>query len=160
MGKKKRKPYRDMPEWQRKKWIRHNTIRNKVNTQARIALGLRVLLWQSLKGKKGSGRRMEPLLGCPVGQFIKYLESKFSPGMSWENYGRNGWHIDHVVPVSWFDMTNQEHVRKCFHYTNMQPMWGKDNIRKLNRYAGHIPQTGTAAQDDSSLPGVSIPVTP
>jgi len=80
--------------------------------------------------------------------------------MTWKNYGRNGWHIDHIIPVSKFDLTCDAHVRACFHHSNMQPLWEADNIRKKNYYNGPIPQVGTAAQDDSSLPGVSIQVTP
>ncbi|MEM4726181.1 MAG: hypothetical protein QXG63_04505 [Nitrososphaerales archaeon] len=62
-----------------------------------------------------------------------YLESKFLPGMTWDNHGRNGWHIDHVRPLSSFDLTDPEQLKQACHYTNLCPMWANDNIRKSNK---------------------------
>lgn len=62
--------------------------------------------------------------------FNLYLESKFEPGMSWSNYGHKGWHIDHIMPCAIFDMANPEHVRRCFHFSNLQPLWACDNLKK------------------------------
>jgi len=62
-------------------------------------------------------------------QFVKnYLTLKFTDGMSWENHGK--WHIDHIKPCCSFDLTKPEEQQKCFHYTNLQPLWAKDNLRK------------------------------
>lgn len=80
------------------------------------------------------------LIGCPVEFVMGWLESKFQEGMSWENYGRpdgdhfSGWHIDHVKPCSSFDLSDPEEQKKCFHYTNLQPLWAIDNMKKGNRY--------------------------
>jgi hypothetical protein len=70
------------------------------------------------------------LVGCDMNDFIIYIESKFEPGMSWENYGRYGWHIDHIMPCAIFDLTKPEHQKRCFHFSNLQPMWESDNCRK------------------------------
>lgn len=59
----------------------------------------------------------------------KYLESQFKEGMSWENYGIE-WHIDHIVPCSFFDLSNEDHQRICFNWRNLQPLWKKDNLSK------------------------------
>ena len=65
--------------------------------------------------------------------FVKdYLASKFTEGMSWENHG--AWHIDHRRPCCSFDLTNPEEQKKCFHYTNLQPLWAKDNLEKGGKY--------------------------
>jgi hypothetical protein len=73
------------------------------------------------------------LLGCSVSHFVKYLESKFQSGMSWSNHSLFGWHIDHIIPCTKFDLSDPGQQRKCFHFSNMQPLWAKDNLRKNNK---------------------------
>jgi len=68
------------------------------------------------------------LLGCSIAECRKYIENKFLPGMTWENYG--DWHIDHIQPCASFDLTLPEEQKKCFHYTNLQPLWEFDNLSK------------------------------
>ena len=75
----------------------------------------------------------QDLVGCSIAQLKTYLESKWLPGMSWENYGVHGWHIDHIIPCDAFDLTDPEQQVKCFNYTNLQPLWAKANWRKSNK---------------------------
>lgn len=77
-----------------------------------------------------SSASITKLLGCDGSFLKKYLESKFTEGMSWKNYGKNGWHIDHIIPCSSFDFNDDEQLKKCWHYTNLQPLWAKDNLKK------------------------------
>jgi hypothetical protein len=70
------------------------------------------------------------LLGCSINEFKKHLESKFSNGMSWDNYGSGGWHIDHVLPCAVYDLKDPDEQKKCFHYSNLQPMWAIENFDK------------------------------
>ena len=70
------------------------------------------------------------LLGDSVSNVIKYLEKQFKPGMTWENHGKNGWHIDHIIPCNAFNLSKLKEQKKCFHYTNLQPLWASDNISK------------------------------
>jgi hypothetical protein len=79
------------------------------------------------------------LLGCSIPEYRAYLEDKFTQGMSWDNYGHEGWHIDHIIPLSKFDLTREEDQRACFHYLNTQPLWGEDNWKKYN----HTPDEDT-----------------
>lgn len=74
------------------------------------------------------------LIGCSVEFLVKYLESKFLEGMSWDNYGKD-WHIDHIKPCTKFNLELKEEQLKCYHYSNLQPLWAIDNIRKSNKWS-------------------------
>jgi hypothetical protein len=76
------------------------------------------------------------LIGCNIQTLKIHLEKQFKPGMAWENWGTYGWHIDHIIPCSKFDLSKEEEQKKCFHYTNLQPLWAIDNIRKSNKIEG------------------------
>lgn len=73
------------------------------------------------------------LLGCTFDFLKKYIEKKFVNGMNWENMGK--WHIDHIVPLAAFDLTKEENQKIAFHYTNLQPLWAIDNLKKGAKYA-------------------------
>lgn len=73
-------------------------------------------------------------IGCSGSELRSYLESKFYDNISWDNYGKV-WHVDHKIPVSWFDLSIEEERCKAFHYTNLQPLLALENISKGNRYA-------------------------
>lgn len=77
--------------------------------------------------------------GCSVDFLIKYLESKFLPGMTWENYGHKGWHIDHIRPLSSIDWDNEKERAEVLHYTNLQPLWAEDNLRKNAKWPLILP---------------------
>ena len=83
----------------------------------------------ALKGQNKSDHTTT-LLGCTPDCAKAHVESQFSKGMSWDNYGVHGWHIDHIIPCARFDLTDPEQQRKCFHYTNLQPLWAIENIKK------------------------------
>lgn len=71
------------------------------------------------------------LIGCSPSFLIEYLESQFTDGMTWENHGYKGWHIDHIKPCCSFDLTNSAAQLECFHYTNLRPLWYEDHITKF-----------------------------
>jgi len=76
------------------------------------------------------------LLGCSVTELMEHLAWKFEKGMTWDNYGE--WHIDHIIPCAFFDLDDQEQQKMCFHYTNLQPLWGTDNVRKSDTVYEHL----------------------
>jgi len=83
--------------------------------------------------KRSSGIKSKStleLLGCTIDEVRLHLESQFQEGMTWDNHGVHGWHIDHIRPCASFDLTDPEQQKQCFHYTNLQPLWAIDNIRK------------------------------
>ena len=109
---------------------RYEKERIKSDPGYAILSALRRRFSHALKGRLKCANTKQ-LLGCSIENFKIYLESKFEPGMSWENYGR--WHIDHIMPCSIFDLTKLDHQKRCFHFSNMQPMWAVDNFRKGKR---------------------------
>jgi hypothetical protein len=74
------------------------------------------------------------LLGCTIDYLKEYLESQFQPGMTWENYGKDGWHIDHIIPCSKFDLSDPYCQKICFNFLNLQPLWEKENCSKGNKF--------------------------
>jgi len=74
------------------------------------------------------------LLDCSIEFFKQHLEKQFKPGMSWNNYGK--WHIDHIIPCARFNLSNPEEQKKCFHYTNLRPLWAEENLRKGSKIIG------------------------
>jgi hypothetical protein len=74
-------------------------------------------------------------LGAPLHVVRAHIEALWQPGMSWENYGLFGWHIDHIKPLDAFDVMNPEQLAAAAHYTNLQPLWFLDNLTKSNRHA-------------------------
>lgn len=88
--------------------------------------------WVIRKGRGVKSARTEELLGCSIPDFILYVESKFEPGMSWENHGKT-WDLDHILPCALFDLTKPEHQRRCFHFSNYQPLACEDNSKKSSK---------------------------
>jgi len=101
------------------------------HVQVRIAKSLRSRLSHAVKNAetKKVGSTMG-LAGCTLSKLKQHLEGQFQEGMTWDNYGFYGWHIDHIKPCAAFDMTNEEEQRACFHYTNLQPLWAAENLSK------------------------------
>lgn len=93
----------------------------------RILCNLRKRMWAAVKGIDKAASTIE-LIGCDVDNLKVYIESHFYDDMSWDNYGK--WHIDHKIPCARFDFTDPAQQRECFHYTNLQPLWAKENIAK------------------------------
>jgi hypothetical protein len=95
-----------------------------------ITENLRTRIWKAIKVDAGTKQQTTAaMLGCSIASFRMYLESKFEPGMSWENYGY-GWHVDHIMPCAIFDLTKPDHQKRCFHFSNLQPLWANDNLTK------------------------------
>jgi len=96
---------------------------------SKIARNLRGRLSQAIRNGYKSGSAIDDL-GCSITNLKAYLESRFLPGMSWNNYGKHGWHVDHIKPLCRFDLTDEVQLKKACHYTNLQPLWAKDNLEK------------------------------
>lgn len=76
-------------------------------------------------------KKTEEILGCSWMEFKLHIEKQFTKGMTWENHGVNGWHLDHIKPLS--IAKSEDELYKLNHYSNLQPLWGDENIRKSNK---------------------------
>jgi len=104
--------------------------KTKTDVQFKLVRNLRSRLAQALKGNQKTGSAIA-LLGCSIANLKEHLKSQFVKGMSWGNYGE--WHIDHIKPLAKFDLTDENNVKMLCHYTNLQPLWAKDNIAKRDK---------------------------
>lgn len=101
--------------------------------QRLLAVSLRSRLSAALKRYKLKGIQSKTelaleLVGCSMDELCQHLERQFAAGMDWSNYG--AWHIDHIVPCASFFLKEEAEMRKCFHFTNLQPLWAADNSSK------------------------------
>jgi len=118
----------------RKKRIRCAN-RRKDDPSYRLVCNLRSRVSAALKNAKTiKAENSMSLFGCSVDELKAHLESQFTEGMSWDNYGLHGWHVDHIRPCNSFDLTVDKEQKICFNYTNLQPLWAKDNITKSDNY--------------------------
>ena len=109
----------------------------KTNAEYRLVENLRGRFLKAIRNNQKSGHTLE-LLGCTIEHLKQHLESQFEPGMTWDNYGKNGWEIDHIVPCSYFDLTKEENQRICFNYRNLQPLWARDNYKKSDEVPDNV----------------------
>ena len=106
--------------------------RYKTDINFRLKKILRGRIRKALKGKDKSITTLE-LIGCTINELKKHLESKFKSWMNWENQGRGGWDIDHIIAMSKFDLSCPVQQHACCHYSNLQPLGHIANIKKGNK---------------------------
>ena len=104
---------------------------NKYHTDINFKLAhiLRTRLNGAIKNNQKAGSAVDDL-GCSIEELKIHLESQFTEGMNWGNHGLYGWHIDHIIPLSGFDLTNLNELKKACNYNNLQPLWAEDNLKK------------------------------
>lgn len=114
-----------------------------------MELVLRTRLRAAIKAQGGRkfGKTFD-LVGFSAKELRVFLEKRFTEGMNWENYGL--WHIDHIKPCKLFDLTKASEQRLAFHYTNLQPLWATDNLRKAAKYKEMFNDTGTSTGSTAS----------
>jgi hypothetical protein len=102
--------------------------RLKTDTQFKLIKNLRNRINQAIKGDYKTGSAVRDL-GCSIEFLKQYIESKFYSNMTWDNWGKV-WELDHIVPLSHFDLTDREQFLKAVNYTNFQPLIIKDHQKK------------------------------
>lgn len=130
--------------WKRYRKTRKDYVLRELknNPLFRLVRYMRTRLYQALKTSRKSENTLS-LIGATVTEFAAHLETRFKPGMTWENYGPV-WHVDHIKPCAKFDLTDPAQQRACFHWTNLQPLFAKENLQKGDSYE---PPTDTVFPD-------------
>lgn len=123
---KQRNEYRNQ---NKDKILQRNRDRYKSDPLYRIRILLRNRAHMALKNNQKTGIILK-YLGITIDELKKYIESQFKPGMTWSNHSQAGWHIDHIIPLIRFDLTQDEDIKKALHYTNLQPLWATENLSK------------------------------
>lgn len=103
----------------------------------KLGMQLRHSLYRSLRRKSVNKTCSAlKLLGCSIDNFVIYIESQFDVGMNWSNWGNGegSWHLDHIVPIALFDISKESHRQRCFHFSNMRPLWAAENLKKNAKF--------------------------
>ena len=117
-----------------RKYSANKRIKDLANPKLKLHRNISCAVYLALKGKK-DGKRVTGLLGYSITTLYDHLERQFLTGMTWSNYGNNGWHIDHKIPISVFNFETPDDIdfKKCWSLDNLQPMWHLDNIKKADK---------------------------
>lgn len=112
---------------------KHRSVCEYCNESGFILNRLRARMYETIFNQKGEKRESTTsLLGADIKVVREYIENQFTDGMTWDNHGI--WHIDHRRPCSSFDLRNEDEQKKCFHYTNLQPLLAAENISKSDSF--------------------------
>lgn len=125
---KNQKPYIEINSKEDYELVRKRIMSKSIGDKLRARIS--TIIRQKMQGKRKAGSAVKDL-GCTLMELMDHLESKFQDGMNWENYGE--WHIDHIKPLSIFDLINEEDFKIAVHYKNLQPLWAIDNLKKSNK---------------------------
>lgn len=114
-----------------KEWTKNykRKLREEKNPQHILSESLRRRLHTVVQRGYKRNSTMD-LVGCSWEELKHHIETQFKDGMSWDNHGIHGWHLDHIKPCASFDLTIVEQQKECFNYKNLQPLWAKDNLIK------------------------------
>lgn len=101
----------------------------KTDLQFRLRETVRARISMAIKSEAKAGSAVK-LLGCSIKEFKEYIEAQFKPGMTWNNWSLRGWHLDHIKPIKDFDLTDLDQMAEVCHYSNMRPLWAKQNLER------------------------------
>lgn len=112
--------------------LENNRKRYHSNINYKLLCNLRSRLYVALHKNKKIKSTLE-FIGCTIEELKLFLQNQFTDGMSWDKVLNGEIHIDHIMPCASFDLSDPEQQKKCFHYTNLQPLWAADNRKKYTK---------------------------
>jgi len=115
----------------------HRERMKNPNHRLKRVLSGRILQAVKIQASDKAYKSME-LLGCTIKELRDHLESQFTEGMTWDNMGRGGWHIDHIIPCAFFDLSKPSHQKVCFNWQNLQPLWESENCSKQDKIPWYV----------------------
>lgn len=129
--KKRKLELKKSPE-SKNKFNKYRAKKRKEDSGYKAISNLRSGLNKLFRRKPSMNKNLNTLklIGCSREELKSHLEKQFKPGMNWENYNYNGWHIDHIIPLSTAKTFEEIVEKKLMHYTNLQPLWRLDNQKK------------------------------
>jgi hypothetical protein len=124
----------------RRKLLELKKKNEALNPCIKIAATLRSRIWDVLNRRRKDTPKwfkFWDVVGCSPNELKLHIESQFKEGMTWDNHGRSGWHIDHIMPCASFNLKDPNEQLVCFNYTNLQPLWWYENIAKNDKIIMH-----------------------
>jgi len=129
--------YKAIENAKRREYLKNN---HKVTPLAKAKSNMRRRFRTALKrNNQSKSNKISTMIGCTWPFFYGWITSQFTKEMNWKNYG-TVWHIDHITPLSFFDVCNQAHIKQAWHYTNLRPLEAEANIRKGANIITHQPE--------------------
>ena len=126
------KKYSEWSDKRKQSKINYQKNRKKIDPVYKIIANMRTRLGMFLSAKNFKKTNSTfAMVGCSPKFLKEHLEKKFEPGMTWNNHSIDGWHIDHIIPLD--RAKNEEDIKKLCHYTNLQPLWAEENLKKSNK---------------------------
>lgn len=130
--------WREQSKEQRRKYKRHYDRNARKDPVVRLVSNIRSVLASALIRAKRRGQEIVTTggmryVGCTVEELVIHLEDQFVEGMTWENHGLEGWHVDHIFPLSKADLTDPAQLRAAFDWRNLRPAWAAENIEKSDK---------------------------
>jgi len=117
-----------------KNWNNPNNVeKRKIHSQkleVRLKNALRSRIKKTLKSNPKTTQTTK-LVGCSIDELKHHIENQFQTGMTWDNWEQFGWHLDHIIPLS--SAKTKEEMESLCHYTNLQPLWWRDNLEKRDK---------------------------
>jgi len=109
--------------------VKYRRLRRRNEIKIRLHDRLSKRIWDAVKENCKSAKTVK-LIGCSIEKLEQHLQKQFKVGMTWDNYGFYGWHVDHILPCASFDLSKKSEQLKCFNYKNLQPLWAEENWSK------------------------------